>query len=262
MRRVHKGIVVLGAHGTKSKEGGSSSFLLNSHHVIDAGNLLLALEEKNVEINTVWITHSHLDHIVDLAFILDNYYEKRTQTLKIIALEETIESLSKHFFNDKIWPNFANIPLLNGQGMVLSYEVLTVGKRYQIDNVKTIEAFLSDHSVPSVGYIIRENNRSFLLSTDTYSLAHIVRMIKADTSIEGFMLECSFPTRLSHLAKLSKHLTAAHLFEGIEPLRNKNLKLYINHIKPVYEEEIRAEISALKKGWKIEMLEDGDKIKI
>ena len=68
-------ITILGAYGAKSEKGGSSAFLLNPYTLIDGGNLLEPLQEKNADICTIWLTHSHLDHIVDIAYILDNYYE-------------------------------------------------------------------------------------------------------------------------------------------------------------------------------------------
>jgi len=253
-------IVVLGAHGAKSKEGGSSSFLLNNSNVIDAGNLLIPLEEKSADIETVWLTHSHLDHIADLAYILDNYFETRTKTLKIMALEETIEDLKAHFFNDKIWPDFSKITLKHNRQKVLCYESITLGKQYELEDSKTIQAFEGDHSVASVGYIIHTPTSSLLLSADTYSLEHILSLVKNDTSIKALMIECSFPIRMATLAQTSKHLTAKYLFEGIEPLKGLGLKLYVNHIKPVYKDEIITEIEQFKDTWDVTFLEDGDSI--
>ncbi len=251
-------IQVLGAHGAKSKEGGSTSFSLNEKHAIDAGNILLPLEEKSAQIEVIWVTHSHLDHIADIAYILDNYYEERTETLKIYALEKTISTLKKHFFNDEIWPDFSKIALKNSEKMSLSFHRLDVGKIYEIGEGKTVQAFLGDHSVPSVGYLIQQRKSSVLVSTDTYSLTHIVQMVESDSSITSLILECSFPVRMSKLAETSKHLTAQHLFEGIRPLKDRNIKLYINHIKPVYNDEIQCEIKLYKETWDVSILEDGD----
>ena len=57
-------ITILGAYGTKAKGHGRSSFYLNEKNVIDAGNLLVGMQEKSVEIQNIWLTHSHLDHIL------------------------------------------------------------------------------------------------------------------------------------------------------------------------------------------------------
>jgi cAMP phosphodiesterase len=260
MRQVHNSITVLGAHGAKSSEGGSSSFYLNAQHVVDAGNLLLPLEEKSVHIETIWLTHSHLDHIADIAYILDNYYEERTKSLKIYALEETIEALQKHFFNNKIWPDFSKIPLHNAKEMTITYHEVNIGEEYPLGDGKTVQAFLGDHSVPSIGYKIRAGASAILLSADTYSLEHIVQMVKEDASITSLVLECSFPIRMAELARMSKHLTADYLFEGISTLEELNLTLYINHIKPVYSDIIKEEIVELQGKWNVVILEDNDTI--
>jgi len=260
MKKVHNSITILGAHGAKSAEGGSSSIWLTAQHVIDAGNLLLPLEEKSAQIETIWLTHSHLDHIADIAYILDNYYEERTKPLKIFALEETLEALKKHFFNGEIWPNFAQIPLCGSQEMTLTYHALNVEQAYVIEKGKTITPFLGDHSVPSVGYVLREGSSAIVISADTYALEHIVRMIEEDPTITACILECSFPLRMATLAKTSKHLTAAYLFDGIRVLQGRNLKLYINHIKPVFAQEIKGEIERYKGDWDVTVLDDGDTV--
>ena len=253
-------VVVLGAHGAKSQEGGSSSFLVNDTNIIDAGNILLPLAQKSADIETIWLTHSHLDHIADLAYILDNYFESRTKTLKIMGLEETINTLKTHFFNDEIWPDFSKINLNNSTQKVIEYEVLDLNKCYELEDSKTIQAFLGDHSVASVGYIVKDADTSLVLSADTYSLEHIVRLVEEDESITSLVLECSFPIRMAQLAKTSKHLTAAYLFDGIKPLASRDLTLYINHIKPVYSEIIKEEIASLQEDWDVVILEDGDKV--
>ena len=93
-------ITILGAYGTKGPHQETSSFLINKAHVIDAGNLLRSLDEEAAEINTIWITHSHLDHIIDIAYILDSYYTLRTKSLKLMGLPATLEAIQKHFLND------------------------------------------------------------------------------------------------------------------------------------------------------------------
>ena len=100
-------IRVLGAYGSKFKNCGTSSFYLNERNVIDAGNLVVQLEEKSANIQNIWITHSHLDHISDIAYIVDNYYSYIKKTINIYALAETIQAIKEHFLNNIIWPDFS-----------------------------------------------------------------------------------------------------------------------------------------------------------
>jgi ribonuclease BN (tRNA processing enzyme) len=253
-------ITILGAYGAKSDKGGSSAFLLHREHVLDAGNLLRPLREKSAYIETIWLTHSHLDHISDIAYILDNYYEKRRKTLKLCGLPKTIETLKKHFFNNEIWPDFSKIPLHNGDGMSLAYEDVEIGKEYNMEGNSTIEPFLTDHTVASCGYIILKNEKRLLISADTYSLETVIQAVQEHQGLETLVLECSFPSGMEALAKASKHLTAKLLFSRLAALEGKGLKLYINHLKPSYEDVISQEIEDYKGTWDVTILKDGDKI--
>ncbi len=255
----HK-ITILGAYGAKSDKGGSSAFLLNSQNVIDAGNLLVPLADKNADIENVWLTHSHLDHISDLAFILDNYHDKRTKTLKIHGLKSTLEGLKKHFFNHVIWPDFSKIPLANAEGMSISYHPIECGEVYGLDGSSSIEAIRTDHTVPSCGYGIEKEGAGVVITADTFSLTSVVKYITRKQNINALVVECSFPVRMAKMAKISKHFTPAYLFDALKPLEGQAMKIYINHIKPEYKQEICQEIEEMKGSWDITILEDGDEI--
>ena len=241
------------------REVGHSSFLIDEKNLIDAGDVLGTLGEKSIALETVWITHSHLDHIVDLAFIVDEYFDKRSKTLKIMAHKETIEALKAHVFNNVIWPDFSTIPLSNGE-MALSYEVLDIEKTYPLESGKEIKAFICDHTVASVGYIVSQEDKAILISSDTYSLEAVVGCIEENSNIHTLIVECSFPVRMDALAKVSKHLTPDLLFGGITSLESRGLKLYINHIKHSYETEIIKEIRVRKGQWNVHILEEGETI--
>jgi len=254
-------ITILGAYGAKSDKGGSSAFLLNNESVIDAGNLLVPLSQKSVDIENVWLTHSHLDHISDMAFILDNYHDKRTKTLKIYGLNSTLEALKKHFFNHVIWPDFSAIPLVNGKGMCISYHPIECGKVYGLDASSTIEAIDTDHTVPSCGYGIEKDDSSVVITADTHSLTSVIEYVNRKQNVYALVVECSFPVNMADMAKISKHFTPAYLFDALKPLEGQEIQIYINHIKPEYKTQICQEIEVLKGSWDVTILEDGDIIR-
>jgi len=78
-------ITALGTQGIKNTKGGSTAFLINAHHTIDAGNIVVPLGEKSVSVHHIWLTHAHLDHIADIAYMVDSYHALRTKTLTIHA---------------------------------------------------------------------------------------------------------------------------------------------------------------------------------
>lgn len=239
---------------------GSSVFILNEKSTIDAGCMLYSLKEKCAEIETIWLTHSHLDHIVDIAFVLDVYYAQRKVPLKIRGLKETLVALQKHFFNEHLWPDFSSLPLSNEKGMSLEYEAIKIGECYKVDETTTIEAFSTDHTVSSCGYIVSKEKSAMLITADTYGLESAIACVLNKKNIRTLVIECSFPSAYTVLAKASKHLTPALLFERLKSLEKKDLKLYINHLKPSYVEKINEEIQAMKGDWDVTILKDGDTI--
>lgn len=253
-------IEVLGAYGTKAKGFGTSSFQLNRSVVVDAGNLLEALHEDSVKITDIYLTHTHLDHIVDIAYIIDNYFAQREETITIHGTKETIEAIQKHFLNDIIWPDFSKIDLVNGKPVV-AYREVTLGKEYNLCSGESIRGFKSDHTDGSCGYVYTKEGRSVLITADTGSLESAILEIEKDSSIQSVVVECSFPDALIPLAHQSKHLTPSLLFEQLHKVSRKDFTLYINHIKPSYVLEVAKEIEQKRGDFEPVILKDGDFVK-
>ncbi|MCD6433899.1 MAG: HD domain-containing protein [Sulfurimonas sp.] len=254
-------IKVLGAYGTRLKGFGTSAFYLNSKNLLDAGNLINTLGEESIDIENIWLTHSHLDHISDIAYILDNYFSIREKTLNIIGLPQTVKALQKHFFNDLIWPDFSKIPIDGSRKMSLNYIELELGVEYKIGEDEFIEAFKTDHTVPSCGYIVKKADSSVLITADTYELDNVIEILNSRLDIKVMVMECSFPSDMFVLAKESKHLTPRLLFDKLKSLKRNDLSFYINHIKPLYLNEIVVDIAKQKGKWEPKILKDGDILK-
>ena len=254
-------IKILGAYGTKAKGFGTSAFLLDKHSVIDAGNLLDAMDDDCAFIENIWVTHSHLDHIADIAYVLDNYFSLRTKTLKVMAKVQTIEAIKKHYLNDLIWPDFSKIKLDNSQKYALEYVEIECGNNYHVDTDSTIAPFKTDHTVDSCGYIYKKNNRGIIITADTYSLETMIQHVEKDKEIKAMVIECSFPSEMEELAKASKHLTPKLLFHMLKKLKRDDVELYINHIKPIFITKVTSEIEEYKGSWEPKILKDGEIIK-
>ena len=252
-------ITILGAYGTKGSHQETSAFLINDSHVIDAGNLLRSLDEEAAHIDTVWLTHSHLDHIVDIAYILDSYFTLRSKPLKLMGLPATLEAIKTHFLNDVIWPDFSKIPLSNTDQMSVVYEAIELGVNYKINEFTSIEAFSTTHTVPSCGYIIRKNSSAVLITADTYKNTLLCELVTKYPEITALVLECSFPSDMQDLALESLHLTPKLAEEEISCLP-RSFKLYFNHLKPVFVEQIKKEIYSTPVLKDAIILDDGDSI--
>jgi len=253
-------IKILGTNGTKGLKGGTSSFYIDNKNVIDAGNLLIPLGAKSAEIETIWLTHSHLDHILDIAYILDSYFSERKRPLVLRGLSSTLDAVKEHFLNDIIWPDFSLIPLGKEEGMAIEYEPIEIGVKYTLENGAILEAIETDHTVPSCGYVVTQGDKALLISADTLSLKSVLTYIVEHPHVKSIVIECSFPTSMEHLARVSKHLTPKILFDSLKSIENSGILLYINHIKPLHKKIITEEIALYKGAWEVIILEDGDKI--
>lgn len=232
---------VLGASGSKAKGYSTTSFQIDEDLVIDAGNIINYLGDKALNINHVFLTHSHSDHISDLPFLIETFFERRTEPLKIYALKDTIENIKKFIFNDKIWPDFTKIKLLNSHKYSLIYQAIELGQIIQINDYK-IKAIYANHQDGACGYVVNKEQKSFLISGDTYLHPYLIEELNKNKTIKTLFIECSFPDRLKEFSKTTNHLSPCHIKEELNKLKRDDISVYFYHFKPFYEEELYEDI--------------------
>ena len=250
------GIKILGASGSVGKNEYTTCLQVDSHTLIDAGNIMQALGEGAKKIDSIFLSHSHLDHIVDAAYLIDNTFSSRNNPLKIYALQETIKALKKNIFNWEIWPDFSQINLPGTNIPSLEFVSIGFDNKYQISNDISLIPFPSNHTVPCCGYIIESQKGSLLFSADTYTNPTLWDIVNADKNIKAVMIDVSFPNALQYVAKESKHLTPAVLKQELKRLKRDNVKVYINHLKPMYKDDIIRELSQM--GLEENIIRSGD----
>jgi HD-GYP domain-containing protein (c-di-GMP phosphodiesterase class II)/ribonuclease BN (tRNA processing enzyme) len=238
-------IKILGASGSKAKYQNTTSFQIFSDIVVDAGNILNALGNEAKNINHIFLTHSHADHIADLPFVIETFFEERTIPLTIYALKETIEILQEHSFNNKIWPDFTKIKLTINDNFSLVFKTISLNETIHLNNY-SIKAIAANHIPGSCGFIIKKNNNSFIISGDTYINPVIWNEINNDESIKSLIIECSFPDKLESLAKVTKHLTPSLISKELENLKRKNISIFFYHLKPNHKKELLTDIKKHK----------------
>ena len=255
-------IKILGASGSKAKDLNTTSFQIYKDIVIDAGNVLNALGDEAKDINHIFLTHSHADHITDLPFIIETFFENRETPLTIYALEETIEVLKKHSFNDVIWPDFTKIKLLRKDAFSLILKPIKLDEIIKIHNY-SIKAIKANHISGACGFVIKKNHQGFVISGDTHINPHIWEEINNDEEIRSLIIERSYPDKLQELAKLTKHLTPELIANELEKLTRKNLSVFYYHLKPSYNKELLKDIKKHKLlTYNGKILKEGDVIHI
>lgn len=235
-------IRILGAQGSRSKESFTTCIQVSRNTLIDAGNIMHSLGDEALHINRIFFSHAHLDHIIDTAFMIDNFFVNRTETLLLYGLPHTIEALKKHLFNDVLWPDFSQIHLINSHIPAITYVEIEANQPYEIEDGITLTPFLANHTVPCCGYIIEQKGSSILFSGDTFHNDTLWQLLNQNEAIKALIIDVSFPNHFVKIATESKHLTAHFLAEGMKRLTRDDVHLYINHLKPFYAEQITQEL--------------------
>lgn len=247
---------VLGCSGGINQNVATTSFLIDDDILIDAGTGVcdLSLQEMR-RIKHIFITHSHLDHIASIPLLADTLFEDLIgQPLIVHALPETIKALREHIFNWTIWPNFTELP--HKTNAVLKLEPMIAGSVAELSG-RQIEMISVNHSVPAVGYCIRDGDKVFAFSGDTTSNENFWVSLNKYESLDLLVVEAAFADRDIELAKVAFHYCPGLLAADLPKLRHKT-KVCVSHLKPGYEQEIITQCRTALPGWDICQLKSGD----
>src|SRR5947207_13437981 len=122
---------VLGCHGGESPKHQCPAFLLDGRVCLDAGSItnMLTLKEQQ-KIDAVVVSHAHIDHVRDLAMLADTRAQQGGPPLTIASTPGTIGVLQRHFFNDRLWPDFSQIP--DGRKPTIVFQKLAPGRKTEV----------------------------------------------------------------------------------------------------------------------------------
>jgi cAMP phosphodiesterase len=236
---------VLGCHGGETPKHRTSSFLVGDTLAIDAGAITSGLSlDEQARIDSVLVSHPHMDHIRDLATLADNRCQQGGSTLDIVGVPATIEALRVHFFNDVIWPDFTKIDAKDGP-TVRFVEVHP--NRVAEVNGYEVTPVMVNHTVDTSAFIIRQNARSIVYGGDTGPTDELWTRINALDDLQALMMEVSFPNDESELAFQSRHLTPDTLSVELGKLElSEELPILLYHIKPTFEAKVLRKLAAIR----------------
>jgi len=231
---------ILGCSGGIGGNRQTTSFLLDDDILIDAGSGVTQLTlDEMAAIRHVFITHSHLDHIMALPTLLDSV-GPTGQPVILHGLPEVMQCLQDHIFNWQIWPDFNKVP--TPKNPFLRYKNLMVGETVELGGRK-ITAIPAEHGRPTVGYQLSSGKGSLIFSGDTKSHPDLWRVANDCADLRHLLVECSFPNALNELAEVSSHYCPETLLPDLAGLKT-GVEVWISHLKPGGEAGIMAELAA------------------
>lgn len=248
-------VEVLGCSGSIGIPGeGTTSFLIDEDILVDAGTGLCRLDFARLEkIDHVLLTHSHLDHVCGLPFLVDTVGVQRQFPLKVYASKYTLDALKSHVFNELIWPDFSRIPSPDKPALeficIEPETELVFGKR----RLMAVEV---EHTVPGLGVFLFTPTGSWCFSGDTHQTDRLFELINLQGGVDYFFIETAFSEREKWLADLAKHLSPS-LLEGELNKLNVNCEIWISHLKPREHEQICKELNELSVDRQLNILSSG-----
>ncbi|HLE11143.1 MAG: hypothetical protein A2504_16685 [Bdellovibrionales bacterium RIFOXYD12_FULL_39_22] len=230
---------VVGCHGGVSPEFKATSYLIDGKLLIDAGSVATGLLiSEQVAIQNILISHPHLDHINEMAYLCDNCFGLKDSPFEVYAGTSVKEAIQKYLMNDVIWPDFSKIPSITNPTIrfndLMEEQELVLGE-YKIFPVKV------NHPGNAFGFIVEKRNVALLFTQDTGPTQRIWEIAKRYDKLRGVFTECSFPNHLQKVALNSQHMTPNDLKIEIAKMP-PDIQIFVGHLKPNYQDQLFREI--------------------
>lgn len=232
-----------------------TSFLINGTLSLDAGAITQALTiEEQHRIEQIVVTHSHLDHVASIPFLVENTFGERNNGLEILVTPQVHHTLKRHLFNNDTWPDFTRIP--SGLGPALRLTEVEPRTPFEVAGL-ALTPIPVRHTVPTHGYLVDDGSASVLFTSDTGPTEEVWDVANRTENLKAVIVEVSFPSRLQHVADISLHLTPTTLRHELAKLK-RDVKVYLYHLKPNCLDELRVELATAELPHQVEELRQGD----
>ncbi|HET9531692.1 MAG TPA: 3',5'-cyclic-nucleotide phosphodiesterase [Blastocatellia bacterium] len=221
-----------------------TSFLVDDHIAIDGGSIGFALKpEEMARVRHVIVTHTHSDHTASLPIFIAEAFVSLDGPVTIYGLPEVVSALREFVFNDKMWPDFEKIPLMNGAGATIRFEIIEPRRTVDVGGL-AVTPIPVNHIVPTVGLVVQSDGAAVTFTSDTYVTDELWEVARKAEDLKAVFVDISFPNELAKLAADSKHLTP-RLLEGELKKLDRDVEVYAVHIKPTNRDEVIRQLHEL-----------------
>ena len=235
-------VKIIGGHGGVSPGFRATSYLVDGKLLIDAGSCASGIQiAEQTLIENILISHSHLDHISELAFMADNCFGLKDNPFEIYTNSIVKKNIMKHLLNDEIWPDFTKLP--TEKNPTLHFNELVMEKPTQIGKY-LVTAVKVNHPAGGQGFLIEKDGAAVVFTQDTGPTDRIWEVAQAHKNIRAIFTEVSFPNKLEDVAKASFHHTPKSMKEEIKKMP-KGVPIFLGHLKPNYQDILFQEIDGI-----------------
>ncbi len=162
--------------------------------VLDAGTAMYRVREYLAsETLDIFLTHTHLDHVMGLTFLFDVLFETSVKQVSVHGESDKLAGLREHLFSEPLFPAMPPI-----QWRPLSPGPLALAGQ------ATLTHFPLEHPGGSVGYRLDWPDRSMAYVTDTIA-RDTSDYIEKIRGVDLLIHECYFPDGWEERAELTGH---------------------------------------------------------
>lgn len=243
---------VLGSAGAEFPGFHPPAFLIDGSLLLDAGTIGAVLsEDEQWGVRTICVSHCHLDHVRGIPLLADNIIIKGIKhSVQVAGTRDVLSAIRQHLMNNIIWPDFSVIPSIDNP--VIAYREIAPHVPFLADGF-SITAIPVSHSVPAVGYLVRQGDTALLYTGDTGPTKEIWHHAH---NLSALIVEVSFPNQMHDMALLTGHLTPMLLGRELHKLSALPPLILVTHPKPQYYQQIFHELHDLQIPH-LELLRDG-----
>lgn len=258
---------VLGCHGGETPTHRTTCFLLDGRITIDAGAICRALPlVEQTQIDHILVSHSHMDHVKDLAILADQVIGQRKRPVYLHCGPETAETLRSSYFNNFLWPDFTQIPTPAQPVMKIvehqAEETFRISIAADTDETAQevgpsttplqngeyeVTYIPVSHPVESMAMIVRGASGAILYTSDTGPTTRLWDIVNRTPDLRGLFVELSFPNSMQSLADVAGHYTPHTLDQELHKIDGRDgIPLYIYHLKPSFYDVTKQELMDLQ----------------
>jgi ribonuclease BN (tRNA processing enzyme) len=219
-------IVLLGTTGYHPTDTRHTACMMipESGVILDAGTAMYRARDL-IATNRldIFLTHTHLDHVMGLTFLFDLLHEKPVSRVGVHGQAEKLAALQEHLFSQHLFPVMPPI----------DWHPLPAAP-LQIAGQLRLTHFPLDHPGGSVGYRLDWPNRSLAYVTDTTARLDAA-YIQHIRGVDVLLHECYFPDGWEDRAELTGHSCLTPVLQVAKQARVGRLVLV--HINPLAESD-------------------------
>ena len=138
------------------------TYLLNDRVAIDAGSIGLLTDLRIEQVEHVFVTHQHIDHIATLPILLENVYEPDPKSIEVLSSKMFLIYCKKTYSMVGFGPTFA----LSTRGSISHYDPFRGRSACTSVRIGRNPVPVS-HAVPTLGLIVDDGQAVVAFPSDT-----------------------------------------------------------------------------------------------